>query len=122
MDRCGERPGATEPCLAAAPPQGGPQRQREQGRRSSKELADHLTSFEQLGLIRRDNARDAIVITNPNDLRRLGDAEAALGESPCPHLPQPHGEGIREVIADLNPLRPDDIERVGNGPSQAPRP
>jgi hypothetical protein len=49
------------------------------GRRSSKKLAAHLRTFEELGLIGRDNARDAIIITDPDGLRRLGDAS--------PHAP-----------------------------------
>ena len=35
------------------------------GRRSSQKLADHLRSFEELGLIRRDNARDAVYSHRP---------------------------------------------------------
>lgn len=46
------------------------------GRRSSHKLAAHLRSFEALGLIRRDNAKDAIIITDPGGLRDLGDASA----------------------------------------------
>lgn len=52
------------------------------GRRSSQKLAAHLRSFEDLGLVRRDNARDAIVIIDPNGLRRLGDAPACAGQDP----------------------------------------
>ena len=44
------------------------------GRRSSHKLAAHLRSFEELGLVRRDNARDAVIIADPDGLRRLGDA------------------------------------------------
>ena len=48
------------------------------GRRSSKKLAAHLKTIEELGLIRRDNARDAIIITAPDGLRRLGDTPSRL--------------------------------------------
>lgn len=43
------------------------------GRRSSKRLTSCLRSLEAIGLISRDNARDAIIITDPGALRRLGD-------------------------------------------------
>jgi hypothetical protein len=43
------------------------------GRRSSHKLTEHLRSFEELGLIRRDNARDMVIITDPDGLRRLAD-------------------------------------------------
>jgi hypothetical protein len=46
---------------------GGPSK----GRRSSQKLADELKGFEELGLIRRDNARDAVIITDPVGLRGL---------------------------------------------------
>jgi hypothetical protein len=39
------------------------------GPRSSQKLAAYLRSFEELGLIRRDNARDAVIITDPDGLR-----------------------------------------------------
>jgi hypothetical protein len=48
------------------------------GRRSSQQLAAHLRSFEELGLIRRDNARDAIIIIDPDGLCRLGEAPARV--------------------------------------------
>lgn len=41
------------------------------GRRSSHKLADDLRSLEELGLIRRDNSRDSVIITDPLGLRRL---------------------------------------------------
>jgi len=44
------------------------------GRRSSHKLTEHLRSFEELGLIRRDHARDMVIITDPGGLRRLADA------------------------------------------------
>ena len=47
------------------------------GRRSSQKLATHLRSFEELGLVRRDNMRDAVIIADPDGLRRLGDALAS---------------------------------------------
>jgi hypothetical protein len=50
------------------------------GRRSSHELAAHLRSFEELGLVRRDNARDAVIIADPDGLRRLGDALASASQ------------------------------------------
>jgi hypothetical protein len=43
------------------------------GRRSSHTLTRHLRSFEDLGLIRRDHARDMVIITDPGGLRRLAD-------------------------------------------------
>jgi hypothetical protein len=46
------------------------------GRRSSQELAGHLRAFEELGLVRRDTARDAVIVTDPRGLRRLADAPA----------------------------------------------
>jgi hypothetical protein len=46
------------------------------GRRSSQKLADHLRSFEELGFIRRDSVRDAVIVTDPAGLRRLADAPA----------------------------------------------
>lgn len=48
------------------------------GRRSSQKLAAYLRSFEELGLIRRDNARDAVIITDPDGLRGFGDAPARV--------------------------------------------
>ncbi len=47
------------------------------GRWSSKRLASRLRSLEEIGLISRDNARDAITIADPGALRRLGDARSA---------------------------------------------
>jgi hypothetical protein len=49
-----------------------------EGRRSSKKLAAHLKTLEELGLVRRDNTRDAIIITDPDGLRRLGDAQCRV--------------------------------------------
>jgi hypothetical protein len=51
------------------------------GRRSSHQLAGHLKAFEDLGLIRRDHARDAVIVTSPAGLRRLAEArpEAPFG-------------------------------------------
>ena len=46
------------------------------GRRSSQKLADHLRGFEELGLIRRDHARDAVIVTNPIGLLRLAGVPA----------------------------------------------
>jgi len=51
------------------------------GRRSSHALTRHLRSFEELGLIRRDHARDMVIITDPGGLRRLADAPAHQRES-----------------------------------------
>ena len=47
------------------------------GRRSSQMLAGHLRSFEELGLIRRDHARDAVIVTNPVGLLTLACVPAA---------------------------------------------
>jgi hypothetical protein len=47
------------------------------GRRSSQKLADHLRGFEELGLIRRDHARDAVIVINPAGLLRLPGVPAA---------------------------------------------
>ena len=44
------------------------------GRWSSRKLTEHLRSFEELGLIRQDHARDMVIITDPGGLRRLADA------------------------------------------------
>jgi hypothetical protein len=41
------------------------------GRRSSQKLANHLRDFEELGFIRRDQARDAVIVTNPIGLLTL---------------------------------------------------
>jgi hypothetical protein len=50
------------------------------GRPSSQHLASHLRSFEDLGLVRRDHARDLVIITDPVGLRRL--AETSLEPPP----------------------------------------
>ena len=47
------------------------------GRRSSQKLAGHLRSFEELGLIRRDYARDAVIIADPIGLLRLAGVPVA---------------------------------------------
>ena len=47
------------------------------GRRSSKKLAGHLRSLENLGLIRRDSTRDAVIVADPAGLRRLADSAGA---------------------------------------------
>ena len=47
------------------------------GRRSSQKLADHLRDFEELGLIRRDHAQDAVIVTNPIGLLTLAGVPAA---------------------------------------------
>lgn len=54
------------------------------GRRSSRNLANQLKSFEELGLIRRDHARDAVIVTDPAGLRRLTETslEPASGQYP----------------------------------------
>ena len=44
------------------------------GRRSSQKLADHLRSFEELGFIQRESARDIVIVTDPAGLRRLADS------------------------------------------------
>lgn len=41
------------------------------GRRSSYRLACHLKDFEDLGLVRRDHARDVVIVTDPAGLHRL---------------------------------------------------
>jgi hypothetical protein len=48
------------------------------GRRSSLQLSAQLKRLEHLGLIRRDNERDAVIVTDPASLRRLGDATGEL--------------------------------------------
>ena len=52
---------------------GGPSK----GRRSTQRLAGHLRSFEELGLIRREHTRDAVIVSDPMGLRRLSDVPAA---------------------------------------------
>lgn len=49
----------------------------DKGRRSSQKLADCLRSFEELGLIRRDNAQDTVIITDPAGLLKLAGAQSA---------------------------------------------
>lgn len=61
------------------------------GRRSSHHLASHLKALEDLGLIRRDHARDAVIVTSPAGLRRLA---AARPETPCGQDPGPVGDGL----------------------------
>ena len=51
------------------------------GRRSSQKLANHLRGFEELGLIRRDHARDTVIITNPIGLLRLAAVPAIHGRN-----------------------------------------
>jgi hypothetical protein len=61
------------------------------GRRSSHHLASHLTALEDLGLIRRDHARDAFIVTSPTGMRRLAETRP---ETPCGQAPGLAGEGL----------------------------
>jgi hypothetical protein len=61
------------------------------GRRSSHHLASHLKALEDLGLIRRDHARDAVIVTSPAGLRRLAETRP---ETPCGQDPGPAGDGL----------------------------
>jgi hypothetical protein len=77
------------------------------GRRSSQKLADHLRGFEELGLIRRDHARDTVIVTNPAGLLRLAAVPAAPWPGLPPEHPSPHSSPTAAGPAGLPPaLRP----------------
>ena len=67
------------------------------GRRSSHHLAGHLKTYEDLGLVRRDHARDVVIVTDPacqrfvtvRSFRHEHDRPADHRYRRRPHLPPP---------------------------------
>jgi hypothetical protein len=74
------------------------------GRRSSQKLAGHLRDFEELGLIQRDHARDAVIVTDPIGLLKLAAVPAAPRPGQLPGHPSPHSPP--PIAGPVSCLRP----------------